>query len=99
MRLVLHDYSDPVCINNLTPLANAMAPDSRVLICDMIIPQRVKEADFPTAVLDQCVMAMGGKERTVEGSKSLFEGAGLELVEVWRIPGVPGACVEAKLKK
>jgi hypothetical protein len=43
-------------------------------------------------------MAMGGKERTIDGFKGLFEGAGLKLVEVWRVPGVPGACVEARLK-
>jgi hypothetical protein len=43
-------------------------------------------------------MTMGGKERTEEGFKRLFGGAGMELVQVWRVPGVPGACVEGRLK-
>jgi hypothetical protein len=98
MRMIMHDYADPVCINILSQLAKSMAPDSRVLICDMVIPQRVGEATFASAVLDQAVMAMGGKERTEEGFRKLFETAGMELVQVWRAPGVPGGCVEGKLK-
>ena len=94
----MHDYADPVCINILSQLSRSMAPDSRVLICDMVIPQRVDEASFASAVLDNAVMAMGGKERTEDGFKKLLEGAGIELVKVWRAPGVPGGCVEGRLK-
>lgn len=98
MRMIMHDYADKVCIDILSHLAKAMSPDSRVLICDMVLPQRVNEADFPAAVLDQAVMTMGGKERTEEGFTRLLEGAGLEFVKTWRAPGVPGGCVEGKLK-
>ena len=97
MRMIMHDYADPVCIDILTQLAKAMAPDSRVLIADMVIPERVGEADFPAAVLDQCVMTMGGKERTENGFRAIMKAAGLELVKVWRVPGVPGGCVEGRL--
>jgi hypothetical protein len=98
MRMILHDYSDTVCVRILSQLAKAMAPESRLLICEMVIPERVNEADFAAAVLDQAVMTMGGKERTQEGFRSLLEAAGLELVNVWRVPGVPGGCVEGRLK-
>lgn len=47
MRIIMHDYADAVCVTILTRLAQAMASDSRVLICDMVVPQRVGEADFP----------------------------------------------------
>jgi hypothetical protein len=99
MRMIMHDYADVVCIDILSYLARAMSPDSRLLVCDMVLPERVGEADFPAAVLDQAVMTMGGKERTEAGFKGLFEGAGIELVQVWRVPGVPGACVEGRLKR
>jgi hypothetical protein len=99
MRMIMHDYADPVCINILSQLAKSMAPDSRVLICDMVVPQRVGEADFAAAVLDQAVMTMGGKERTEEGFKNLFSAAGIEFVQTWRVPGVPGACVEGRSKR
>lgn len=55
------------------------------------------EADVGAVVLDQCVMSIGGKERTEEGFRKLFKAAGLELVKVWRVPGVTGACVEGRL--
>ncbi len=99
MRMILHDYADPVCIQILENLAKGMSKESRVLICEMVIPMRVGEADFASAVLDQAVMTMGGKERTEEGFRKLLEGAGLELVQVWRVPGVPGACVEGRLRR
>jgi O-methyltransferase domain len=99
MRMIMHDYADAVCVSILSRLAEAMAPDSRVLIADMVMPQRVGEADFPAAILDQCVMTMGGKERTENGFRAIMEPAGLELVKVWRIPGVPGGCVEGRLEK
>ncbi|KND88464.1 Sterigmatocystin 8-O-methyltransferase [Tolypocladium ophioglossoides CBS 100239] len=99
MRMVLHDYADAVGVQILTRLAVAMAPDSRLLVCEMVISSRVNEADFPAAVMDQAVMTMGGKERTEEGFANMFEAAGLELVRVWRVPGVPGGCVEGRLKQ
>ncbi|KAK3682769.1 S-adenosyl-L-methionine-dependent methyltransferase [Podospora appendiculata] len=98
MRMILHDYADEVGIAILKQLAAAMAPTSRVLICEMVLPARVGEADFPAAVMDQAVMTMGGKERTEQGFAKMFDAAGLELVHVWRAPGVPGACVEGRLK-
>ncbi|KAG7407691.1 O-methyltransferase gsfC [Fusarium oxysporum f. sp. rapae] len=98
MRMILHDYADAVGIQILTRLAEAMKPYSRVLICEMVLPPRVGEADFASAVLDQAVMTMGGKERTEAGFQKMFDAAGLELVKTWRAPGVPGGCVEARLK-
>ncbi|KAL3955314.1 hypothetical protein ACCO45_010877 [Purpureocillium lilacinum] len=99
MRMILHDYADCVGIKILSQLAGAMALDSRVLICEMVLPSRVGEADFPAAVLDQAVMTMGGKERTEKGFSNMLEAAGLELVRVWRAPGVPGGCVEGRLRR
>ncbi|EGU85254.1 hypothetical protein FOXB_04275 [Fusarium oxysporum f. sp. conglutinans Fo5176] len=98
MRMILHDYADAVGIQILTRLAEAMKPYSRVLICEMVLAPRVGEADFASAVLDQAVMTMGGKERTEAGFQKMFDAAGLELVKTWRAPGVPGGCVEARLK-
>ncbi|KAM5354447.1 hypothetical protein ACJ41O_001096 [Fusarium nematophilum] len=99
MRMILHDYADAVGIQILTRLAEAMSPESRVLICEMVLAPRVGEADFASAVLDQAVMTMGGKERTEAGFGKMLEAAGLELVRTWRVPGVPGGCVEGRLKK
>ena len=98
MRMILHDYADAVGIQILTRIAEAMKPYSRVLICEMVLAPRVGEADFAFAVLDQAVMTMGGKERTEAGFQKMFDASGLELVKTWRVPGVPGGCVEARLE-
>ena len=95
----MHDYADPLCVDILSHIARAMSPDSRVLVCDMVLPERLYEATFGAAVMAQAVMTMGGKERTEAGFKQLFESAGIELVQVWRAPGVPGGCVEGRLRK
>jgi hypothetical protein len=52
MRMIMHDSADPVCVDILSRLARAMSLNSRVLVCDMVLLQRVREADFPAAVLD-----------------------------------------------
>ena len=99
MRMILHDYADDVGIAILKNLAAAMSPASRVLVLEMVLPARVGKAEFAAAVMDQAVMTMGGKERTEDGFRWMFEAAGLELVRVWRAPGVPGGCVEGRLKR
>jgi hypothetical protein len=96
MRMIMHDYADPVCMVILSQLAKVTSPEPRVLICEMVLPHRVGEADFASAALDQALMTMGGKERTGAGFKGLFESAGLELTQVWRVPvsvGLQGSCI------
>ncbi|KAK0736604.1 O-methyltransferase-domain-containing protein [Apiosordaria backusii] len=98
MRMIMHDYSDEVASNILKQIVPAMNGQSRVLVCDMVLPQKVGEADFAAAVMDHAVMTMGGKERTEEGFRKIFDAAGLELVKIWRAPGVPGGLVEGRLR-
>lgn len=96
--MIFRHLCDDVATQMLSRLGEAMSHDSRVLVCELVLPQRVGEADLGAAVLDQWVMSIGGKERTEEGFRKIFEGAGLELVKVWRVPGVTGACVEGRLQ-
>lgn len=79
MRMLMHHYAYSICVNIRSQLAIAMAPDSRSLICDMIVLRRVGDADPPAAVLDQAVMTMDGKERTASGFGALVETAVIEL--------------------
>ncbi|PFH62694.1 hypothetical protein XA68_12372 [Ophiocordyceps unilateralis] len=101
MRMIIHDWPDAVCVQILAHLAAAMALDSRVLIFDSVLPQRVDEANFFAAVVDHAVMAIAGKERTEEDFSALLNEAGLELVRVWQVPGNSGAgaCIEGRLRR
>ncbi|EXJ62351.1 hypothetical protein A1O7_02785 [Cladophialophora yegresii CBS 114405] len=99
LRRIIHDYSDENCVTILSHLRAAMAPDSKVLIADMVMPKRVYEADLPAAAMDNCVMVMGGKERTADGMKKILEDAGLQMLKIWqsREGGATGNIVEAVL--
>jgi hypothetical protein len=99
LRRIIHDYSDAANVTLLSLLKDAMAPDSKILIADMIMPRRVYEADLPAAAMDNCVMVMGGKERTADGMQKIIEDSGLKMVKIWqsRVGGATGNIVEAML--
>jgi hypothetical protein len=42
MRRVLHDFYPPVCMKLLTNVAVAMGPSSRLIISDMVMPEKVE---------------------------------------------------------
>ncbi|KIX09480.1 uncharacterized protein Z518_00560 [Rhinocladiella mackenziei CBS 650.93] len=99
IRRIMHDYSDENCTKILRQIRDAMSPDSKVLIADMVMPKRVSEADLPAAAMDNCMMVMGGKERTEENFSKILSNAGLKLSKVWRSRegGATGNLVEARL--
>lgn len=97
MRNITHNYSDPFCVQIFKHVADAMKPDSVVLISERILPKRFGEADLPAAMYDMIMLNMGGKERTEDGFKEILEAAGLTIVKIWR-PGYGHAgLIEAKL--
>ena len=99
MRFISHDYSDLDITNIFGHVAKAMAPDSKLLLADCVIPERLQEATIGAGVLDQLMFCIGGKERTESGFKSILSACGLELVGVNRVSGSTGAIVEARLRQ
>ena len=99
MRFISHDYSDLDITNILGHVAKAMAPDSKVLLADCVIPNRLQEATITAGVMDQLMFCIGGKERTESGFESILGAAGLELISVNRVYGSTGAIVEARLRR
>src|SRR5947199_10860479 len=78
MEMIMRDYARLICIDIPAYVEKAMAPDSGVLVTDILTTQGLKEA----AILGQCVMTMAGKERAESGLKSIMESAGLKLMKV-----------------
>lgn len=101
LRRIIHDWADEVCIKILKNIAAAMAEDSVVLIADVVLSERVAEKDLSLLTSDWIVMSIAGKERTAKGFASLFDAAGLELVEIHRHSPECGAgtIVEGRLKR
>lgn len=98
VRRVMHDYSDPACIQILSHIRDVMAEDSVVLIADFVLPEQVTPADLPIATMDITIFNMAGKERSESGFKKILERAGLEFVTVHRGMGF-GALVEGRLPR
>ncbi|GAB1315078.1 hypothetical protein MFIFM68171_05288 [Madurella fahalii] len=100
MRRLLHDFYPPVCIDILKNTVSAMGPDSRLIICDMLVPEKVEVGRLKELYwLDMNLMAISGKEKTLAEFQQMFDAVGLELVKVW--PSEIGATVqlETRLKR
>ncbi|KIW32316.1 uncharacterized protein PV07_03870 [Cladophialophora immunda] len=91
IRRCMHDWSDENDRIILSHLADAMAPDSRVLITEQVMPNP------PTALnawTDLCMMNLGGKERTEKMFDDLTASAGLKMVGVHKSLATDVAVIE-----
>lgn len=77
-----------------------MASDSRLIICDMLVPDQV-EVDGPMTLywLDFSFLAIGGKERSLLDFKNILTKAGLELVKVYPSRSDHTVMLETRLRQ
>ena len=76
-------------------IREAMAPDSIVLIGDIVLSARATPEETVPAMYNMIIFNMAGKERTPEGFKYILQSAGLEFVKIWSQGG--GQLIEARL--
>jgi hypothetical protein len=100
MRRLLHDFYDPDVKSILRNTASAMGPESRLVVSDMLLPEKV-QLDGPSTSywLDLSLLAIGGKERNMANFVEIFDDVGLELVKVYRSEGTDIAMLETRLKR
>jgi len=98
LERILHDYSDQACVDILQQIVPSMAPDSLVLISDFIVPDRITPNDIEVVSSNVMMLQMGGKERTEEEFRKVFDSAGLEVVGVYKPEYGHFGVVEGKLK-
>ncbi|OJJ44533.1 hypothetical protein ASPZODRAFT_153470 [Penicilliopsis zonata CBS 506.65] len=81
LRYIMHDYPDEKCLVILRNIKAAMAPDSVLLIDDMIIPNK---GAHPNATDRDIAMMVNfaAMERTEKQWRALFAAAGLKLRRV-----------------
>jgi len=84
MRRCLHDYSDEECVRMLRQIAGAMAADSRLLIVETLLGTQPSPLQV---AMDFSMMAISGKERTLEGFEEITGKAALKITSVSQIPG------------
>jgi len=81
IRRCLHNYSDTTSINILTHLADALGPDSKLLIEEDILDNPPNPI---AAVTDMMMMNFGGKQRNLETWQRIAANAGLRITGVFR---------------
>lgn len=81
LRKIMHDWPDNDCVAILSHTAEAMGPDSRLLIDEMIVPET--GISWETAYMDVTMMAShGGGERTMKEYGQLLDQSGLKIEQV-----------------
>lgn len=80
---VLHDWPDDVCASILARVTAAMRPGySRLLVNENVIPPI--GANWQTTGLDVMMLALfASEERTEAHWRTLLEGAGLRIIQIW----------------
>ncbi|KAL1977238.1 hypothetical protein VTN31DRAFT_97 [Thermomyces dupontii] len=102
IRRCLHNWTDAHCIQILKSIVPAMAPDSRVLIGEMVVPEYGSERpggveDMAPYWMDHNMFAFGGRERTKSDWEKLVAEAGLKLHKIWHSEASSQAVLEARL--
>ncbi|KAF2197615.1 S-adenosyl-L-methionine-dependent methyltransferase [Delitschia confertaspora ATCC 74209] len=84
MHSVLHDWPDDVAGTILKHLIDAMEPGySKLLINENVIPP--KSADWQATALDMMMVTLlSAEERTEQSWRTLLEGAGLRILNIWK---------------
>lgn len=78
---IIHDWSEEQCLTILGHCRRAMAPTSRILIIEMVLP--AGDAPHPGKMLDMMMLVgPGGQERTEPEYRTLLSKAGLRLTRV-----------------
>lgn len=77
-----------------------MGPDSRLIVSDMIVPDRVDVGgDKVLYWLDFSLLTISGKERTLADFNAIFDEVGLELVKIYKADVGATAMLETRLKR
>lgn len=84
LKLILHDWDDPLAVTILQNCCKGMTPDSKILLIEKIIEDNdVKQ----TACLGDINMLMmyNGRERTLKEFENLLSQANLKLTRTVKI--------------
>ncbi|KAJ6095584.1 S-adenosyl-L-methionine-dependent methyltransferase [Penicillium sp. IBT 16267x] len=81
LRRIMHDWPDKEAASILQNISSVMAPDARILIDDIVLPN--SGAHWQATMADSSMMfAFGGKERSIKQWDSLAECVGLRVEQI-----------------
>lgn len=89
LKSIVHDWDHERAVQILTTCRAAMAPRSRLLLVERLVPERITDGDveLSTVMSDLHMMVLlGGRERTTTEYALLLESAGLRLSRTIAMP-------------
>jgi hypothetical protein len=95
LKAILHDWPDNDCLKILNNLIPAMRgyPNSRLLISELVIPDR--NPDSARVLRDMTMLVIGGKERSLMQWHSLLIQAGFKILQVYGMDHANASIIEA----
>lgn len=93
MKHIIHDWDDDHCRRILEHCRRAMNPGGRVVVVDAVLPPGNDPHPGKFGDLNMLVMTHGGRERTEEEFRALFQEAGFRLTGIFPTRGTV-CCVE-----
>ena len=92
---IFHDWNDEDCKSILKSLKPAMEPHSKLLICDVVVPD---QQPSPLKVLrDINMLLIGGRERGEREWKDLLSGEGFSIEKIHGLYNTNNSIIEASL--
>jgi hypothetical protein len=88
LKHILHDWNDEDSVKILKTVRKAASPQSRILLCEVVLPEERLDNPAPLAVDLQMLVMCGSKERSAREWAALFQASGWELEAVVPL-GVP----------
>jgi hypothetical protein len=95
LKHILHDWNDEDCVRILRRVREAMAPDGRVVVAELPLPEEGEATPIGVMLDLNMLLMLGGRERTAAEYAALFEQAGLRLEHVTPT-AAPIALIEAR---
>ena len=81
LKNILHNWDDESCIKILKNIRNTLQPHARVLTIEAFI-EPVNKPSFGKMSDVLMMVALGGKERTMEEFSAMFKAAGLRIKKI-----------------
>jgi O-methyltransferase len=85
IKSIIHDWNDEQSIKILTNCRRAMNADGRVLLIELVMPDRVDQTPDCRAATEvdvNMMVILGGQVRTENHYRTLFEASGIKLTRV-----------------
>jgi len=96
LKSILHDWPDDACETILRNVHRAAAPDSRLLVIEMTLPDGPAGAPSQVPLMDMNMLVMlGGRERTAAEFAAMLARCGYTVERVVPTPG-PFSVIEAR---